>query len=762
MSQDARDVVEHGQAEQAKRDHWTRQDAIRETIERCSRALGRGGDPHESGGAEYYHLIERACREGIGQRQPLVTLLRRAGGRPLLDYEGEAGGAFDYVALDRFLDGEPRGFTGRDPGSRELVRDAYRSLVAIAEAKGLVEDQLRNRADAVGVTLKLGEHLQEWGMDLGDPVEVVADQAGTLKTLFFGPTGNGKSTGLDIEAEDFYQQNFREGRDFKLIDPVGLRDGENWYYDVPQQQQPLRRIRQEMNLPPDFASGEGYGRPTIEILVPLVPGLTNRRLPYHVQGEEFVVRPYVAPASELSEALLVSLLGANISDQEQNTVRQAYRDVNEHRDDWSLKDIADAIRERDELQPKTKENAVGVLRNLQDIGFIRTQESEYTIDWRNLFLDTETVTVFSQALFNEDENLARLIAVAHIIDTILTERQQLFGAPEAVLCMRELWKITPHKGRQKDDDVLASIQETIGSRLTTIQRENRHYGVHFLGDTQWPSDLHISVRKNFNRYVAYGGNRNIIGKVFEWTANAKVDSFYGTLTPERGKAGIVGQVQPAIDKKEIEYISPVQYAPPSYHHKDKDVDDNGWRSRAKYFSPIETCENDLCGSTELYRPKGRPYALCTECLHTMRDLSLGRTEELRRPADVESVDWPDEIPPELTIGVQVPNDSADRADPQTSPVAAFVHQCLQPSSDYTTKADIQSAFNAFLRAHDKDPWDFDDHGKRVRFGTRAADAADWPLETSQRNDEKVYLDSSFTQLGRKYLDDATEAAIEAE
>ena len=168
MSTDhTRDVVEHGQAEQERQDRWTRQAAIGELIERCARALGRGGEPQERGGAEYYRFIETACREGAYGYPGLVSLL--ADETP-----------FRLATADYHADAD--------------VRDAFLTLVGIAQQFDIVDAELQNRADAVGFTLKLGEHLQDWGMNLGDPVSIVTEQAGTLKTLFFGGPGAGKST----------------------------------------------------------------------------------------------------------------------------------------------------------------------------------------------------------------------------------------------------------------------------------------------------------------------------------------------------------------------------------------------------------------------------------------------------------------------------------------------------------------------------------------------------------------------------------------
>lgn len=750
MSSDRRDVVEHHRAERRKRSRYDLEARVVETIERCSRALGDAPEPSERGGAEAYRYVKRACREGTTDLLPLVELLDRRANRDLREYGGEGLDNYDTVAISRFLSGKPRGFDGRDPASRRLVVRAFRSLVAIAEHEGLVADELQNRADAVGFHHKIGEHMQDWEMDLGDPVRLVTEQAGTLKSLFFGGTGMGKSTGLETEAEDYYQANFSEGRDYKLIDPIDLRDGESWFYDLPQQQGPLRRIREEMDLPPTFLHDDEMGTPRVEIYAPLVPGLCAERLPYAPDGEGFVVKPYVVPAASLSQPLLVSLIMSRVSDQEENIVRQAYKDVDTHDDDWNLADVVEAIRRRDELQPKSKENAIGVLRDLQNVGFIRTADSPYTIDWRDVFTDTRTITIFTQSFV--EEPIGRFMAIAHVLDALLTQRESMYGVPEAVLLMRELWEIAPHRNRKKGDPRLASIQETVGDRLTTLQRQNRHYGLHFLADTQWPSDLHISVRESFNRYVAYQGNRKIIDNVFDWTQNQKSEQFARTMSAESGVAGVVGQTQPAIDNHRIEYVSPVKYAPPSHHHNAK-VDDNGWRARVKYLDPVRACPE--CDSDRLAMPVGDPVTVqCQACGETTADFSRGRYEELRRPADVDGVDWPDSLPTELVIGESSGESGDDRADVRTEPVRAFVQRCLQPATGHVLKDHVRAAFNAFLEDHDKEPWDFTDKGAQTRFGQRAGKGADWPLKTSTRETGKVYVDTGFTQLGEKYFDQA--------
>lgn len=697
-----RSPVEHSQAEQRKRDRWAAEERVSELIDACSAAFSRGGGPDQNGvTAEYYRAANRQIRE------ELLPLLRSLVDGHLEDRA--AGDESEHGALDLYLRGEPRRFDGNDPKERRLVLDAFHALAEIAQGDGLITEELRNRVDTVGFTLKTGEHLQDWEMDLGDPVKTVTRQAGTLKTLFTGGTGMGKSAALETEAEDYYQQNFREGRDYKVIDLVGMRDGENWFYDIPQQDERLRNKREEMGLAPDFTDEDGLETPTVEILHPLTPGLSKQELPFDTEREDFVVRPFTVPASELRKPLLVALIMSRVSDQEENIIRQAYDDVDRSQSDWALADLAEEIVSRQELGPKHKDNAVGVLRSLQDVGYIRTEESAYTADWREIFTDTETITVFSQA-FCEDE-IGKLAAVAYLFDAIVDNRERMYDVPECVLLMRELWKIVPHRNRQEDDARAASIQDTISSRMTKVMRENRHHGIHVLADTQWPSDLSIAVRRNFNRYVVFGGRRDLIKDIFEWTQNGRYESFYRTMTAKTGEAGIVGQVEPAINRRRIEFLSPVSYVPPSHHHRKTFGVQNGWRGRAE----------------------------------------LLEHEETRYPT-AEGLDWPDAVPEELHIGDHRVADDDDSLDVRFAPVQAFADECLEcRAGEKVKKKLVKSAFNEFVTDHDIEPWDFDDQGTLVTFGTRMKDATEMDIPPTHVQGDRAYQNLRLNSTGKEYL-----------
>lgn len=391
-------------------------------------------------------------------------------------------------------------------------------------------------------------------------------------------------------------------------------------------------------------------------------------LPHDVTGDEPdpVVKPFVLPASDIPKDIFMTCIEARVSADQMRSIRQAYDDVDRERNDWAITHLAEEIRTREELSDKHKADAIGVLRALQDEGFIRTSTHEHTLDWNDIFRETDTITLFTQAERICESEIGQMLILSYLFDKILRLRGGggMFGLPEAVLVVRELWDVVPHKQRERSDERAAAIQEVIGEKLSRGLRRNRHYGLNFVCDTQAPYDLLNSVREMFNRYVIFSGTNKLVDGVFSWTQNNKSNAFAGTLTSKRGQAGIVGEVQPAIDKDWVEFLSPVEYVPPSHHHYDKEVDQSGWHARCKYLTPTEECPE--CDADDLERSDDGRIVTCLECGEETVDLSLGRNEELR------TVSWDGSIPDRLVIEAYSKDgdeddseDGEDDVDPKT-------------------------------------------------------------------------------------------------
>ncbi|NHX37815.1 MULTISPECIES: hypothetical protein [Halolamina] len=771
---DSKSFIEHTQSQQQREDYWDRNEDVRESIRLCARALQRGERKH-------YHYIAKQLRDTL-----LPRLVGEGTSSPE-DYDGVVGDHRDWSfdALTQFFE-QPNtyvaavspeagdriagrakltevgdGFEVGEATARQIIGAAFRSCTAIAEEEEIIRTELRSRVDATMFDTKIGEHIQDAEQDLGDTVEAISLLSGALKNIHTGGTGQGKSAGVETEGEAYYLQNYTEGRDFKLLDFVGLRDGENWVYDIPQHDATMRNSREDQDAPPSFAEDPDRGPetyPELEILVPLTPGLTQQELPFDTDAEEFTVRPFTIPASKISKRLLISIMATKLTPEQESIIRSAYTDVNNRKDDWTLADLAEEVRSREELSDMKQKPIVSTLSDLQQHGFIRTQEDDYTLDWGDIFADTETITVFSQAFI--DDEIAQFIAVGHLAETIVKQREQRYGIAEAVLLMREMWKVAPHNRRQSFDARAAALQEAIGHMLTELFRENRHSGVHLSCDTQYLSDLLKPIRELFNRYVVYNTNRDTVKDVFEWTANDKWGSFYNTLTPKPGEASIVGMVQPAIDERGIEFLGPVDFAGPSHHHFTESRDDNGWQARVDYLTPTEECEE--CGSEALDRAENLADLTCEDCGHEMVDLSLGRNEELRTPLS-EGRRWDDEVPTRLTVNAGYDED--DTPDVERRPVAVFVSKCLQfREGEAVKRTDVRTAFNEFMLDHDREPRDFDDSGVMAKFGKRLSKAFgdDWDdITRTNRDGERAYKNLQLTTVGVEYLEDAMEGIEDA-
>lgn len=662
-SEHRRTIVEHASDEHREQQAQTAEELIKEWLSACSKALTRGRP-------EDYRAVS------VKMGNTIVPKLREYGSLELLNYDRRLGGSenWHWGALSEFLEdadlfvshfhrvatspvdgtsAQSAGLIDSNRRARLVVEDALESLAAIAENEGIIMDDYAARVDGMGLGLKIGEHLQDEKRDFGDPLHVMAFGKGTLKILHGGETGDGKSTGMEREAEAFYHYDPDDepaGLDsapktpFKLLHMADLDTGEAWVKDLPQMQEDLRDVREEQQLEPDFAAAEHLSEPTIQILLPLTDELDGTELPYDTGTEEIVPEPFVIPACEIPRGLMLAAIMARVTNEGERAVRSAYDEVERERDNWALTHLADKIREREELSDKQKANAVSVLRSLQDEGFIRTKEDERTLDWREIFTTTDVYTVFTQPEVLCKSEFGQQFCIAYLIDRLLRLRGgRMYDIPQALTMFPELWRIVPHNQRNNPDDRIAAVQKFTAQRLSEALRLNRRYGIHVIGDTQYPYDLINSVREGFNRYSIYSGSYQLSKGAFNWTGNDKHSSFHKRLTSKEGQAGIVGEVQPAIRKSWVEYISPFAYAPPSHHHFDAEVDQTGWRARVKYLSPAEECPE--CGCTDLVRSDDRRTVTCQaeDCGEETLDLSLGREEVL------EPHGWDTSVPERLQI-----------------------------------------------------------------------------------------------------------------
>lgn len=600
----SKSFIEHARSKQAINDRTVRMRTVREGIEACSKALARGRNG-------YYATAAEILRDDV------LPALEHHVPKRLVRYgdEMEDQPGWDWPALKQFRDdpdavlaalesaGTELSFSSLAAGqlsddreqARQTVQGALSSAAAIAEVEDLVSDELKSRVDAVGFHIKLGEWVKKPWMDFGDPVGAVSDDRGAPKSFITGGTGTGKTTAASRHFEDYGQETFREdGRDYKLLDYIGLNMGENWCHDMPQLQEGLRRARVDQDQPPSFEEIDDFD-PELEILVPLTTDLDGKELPYNTTEDEWVPTPFTIPASDISEDLFVALLSGRVSPSKMHTMRDAYRAVDRQWYDWSLRDIADEVLSRDELSDKHKLDTVRVLRTLQDDGFIRTRDCPHAIDWERIWTDTDLITSFSQ--IQCESAVSRYFLIAYLIDSHFEKRRSAGASyPHAVVWLREAWEYAMHQNKRNDKGATQkALLEFIVDKLTSLVLKNRHVATTLLADSQNPKHTEKSFREEFNRFVIFEADDELLKEFFSWTMNDGWETFKGSLTGVAGEGGVIGQTEPSIRNPDSWGLSPVQFTPPSWHVPDTDEDkaeSAGWHVRCQYFDGDDGRHNE--------------------------------------------------------------------------------------------------------------------------------------------------------------------------
>jgi len=624
---ESRRFGEHVQSQTAQQQRRTKDERLKQAVEEANKALVSND-----------YLTAGSILDDV-----ILPLLReRDDARPMSEYHRELSDddryPWNWSALSQFredsdrllravasdvatntglLAAESAGTSPRSQSARSVIRKALESAESITSYHQVTQDGMRNRVDAVGFSVKIGEHLQKYDMNFPDPVPGVTRKFGALKHFFTGGTGSGKSVGADRQAEDYYRASIGNGRDYKVFDPIELSSTENAVaYDVGQRQESLREARADHGLPKAWDEAaehieEEYGvtiepgdeydedssvpedvwemvayQPQAELFVPLSPDLKDYPLPYDTEDGAFVPKPFTIPASEVSEALMVAVLQERAGRKEERAIREAYREVDTKLDDWSLSDLAAAIGHREELNDATKQSTIKLLRTLESQGVIRTADDPHTLNWHELFTSTNRITRINQAPVSNE--LTRYFIAAHLIDQVWSRRIRSHNTPPLVLRLRELWELVPHREfRRKMDDAVQAVVEFTIDRLLKIQRKPRDINTHVLADTQNPSDVEKGIRTRFNRYVLFGGSNDEIKDVFKWASQNNWQGFTRTLTGEPGHAGIIKGCDPAIGNPYRYGIAPVHLTPPSWHCHDKNEGPSGYQKRVEYVESEE-------------------------------------------------------------------------------------------------------------------------------------------------------------------------------
>jgi hypothetical protein len=560
---------EHVHRETRKNYHQRQRRAVREAFDAANRAvaMGQWSEAHEIMATGLLPLLEQLD----------VTKAWR-------DYSGALEG-FDRVTFQHYREqGEQlaQRAAGGESDAQSALRTALRSIEVVAAEHGIVDDELRNYATATGYAHQVGVLHKQYEYDHDPEVAIVSDHAGLTKSIYVGETGEGKSTSMDTEVEDRYNAGY------KVIDLLDTDELESGVYDIPQKQQVLRDARIEMGMAPDFRESTTLDAPEVEILVPMTPALEGQQLPFDTEDERFTIRPFTIPAPDLTKRALLNFVKTVVSKQQEVAIGTAYEEVRDDRDDWRLCDLADAVDRQRGLADNFKHRVRKLIESLQEKGFIRDQHCDHALDWERIFKDNDTITVFSTMLMRERED--KLMVITHLTSSLYHERKLFHDLPPCVGVFRELHELAGHQNVASDDEREKAVQGAFQTEFSYILRKNRHEDLEILADTQDFMDIDKSVRKRFNRAVAFQTQNDAVEELFAMVAGNKGlhKKYAGHVSRNFAKATgtVFGKTGPN-GEDGTPFLTPVQFAPPSWHNFDNEQDDTGIEARIRYLDREE-------------------------------------------------------------------------------------------------------------------------------------------------------------------------------
>lgn len=538
------DYVQYRAQRAAREAEWTERHEIKAAIDFCASALS-----------------DRTSRTVEDVRKVLnEVLLPKLADRSELDhYHREVGGndKWHYFALEDALEGP---FT-----DRRHVISTFESCVVIAEYEDIIQSE-------VGI----GRPAHEYGGQIGvrfysadstppDELQLLDEDDELKATILTGGQGSGKSTAMKTLAEN------RIARDHTIIDLIDFHKAESATYDLPQRQEILRRARKELGLNPGF--GDGYDPPTLEVVAPLSDELAGGKVPYNSETEQSTLRAFTIPASSLTYRQLVMLLPHTTPTQE-NYLQSAYQELERQGVDYSLADLATAVREDTNAGDGVADRLEQALKRTQQKPYIRDTKCDLTLDWDSLMQGEPQVTAFTVHMVREEAD--KLALCSYLLDQLYEARKRLLRErrlhqfPPLTAIFRELHTIVPRgKSEQDNEKTLEGYMIDTFSELIALMR---HVNMEILADTQkFKQQLHPEVAKLFHRIYAFGGQKPDIKKVFatrvdDTSPASKVAGY------EKGECALVSGDG---------YQLPIQFAPPRSHHVDAKAGEDGLTARVE-------------------------------------------------------------------------------------------------------------------------------------------------------------------------------------
>ncbi len=472
--------------------------------------------------------------------------------------------------INRYLKAAQHSSLTREQTQR--LTDAFESAVSIAAVEGLIDSTLVSEVPAWEYEHQVGvRHYSPTSSADKEPQLIDPDPDAELKaTLVTGGQGSGKSTFVETLVED------RMARGHVVVDLLDFVKSENAMYDIEQRQEILNEIREEMGLESGF---EDHDPPSVEVYAPLTDGLAASKVPFDTETEEYVLKPFTIPASELTYRQLVMLLPHSTRTQE-NYLKSAHQKLSQTGEDWTLRDIARVVRNETNAGETVADRIERALQTAQETGYIRDQDDDHTLDWSEVASDPATIASFTIHMVRESAD--QKVIASYLLDSLyeyrkgLIQQRKLQESKTLTVVMRELHKIVPRS--KSEQDSVATIESYMIDTMSDLLALTRHVDMEIIADTQkFKQQLSSDVSGMFHRVFAFSGQKPDVREVFK----TRVDDTEPAETVAQFEPGECAMVSGA------GYVMPISTAPPRSHHLDTGGDGDGLSARVAFLDHEE-------------------------------------------------------------------------------------------------------------------------------------------------------------------------------
>jgi hypothetical protein len=467
---------------------------------------------------------------------------------------------------------------------KRLVRHLFLSLETATVVESHVTGKFEDTQPVWGFDAQLGERYLRPESSAGGDLDLRSTDSELKSILCAGGKGSGKSTAVESLALGSYAAGH------KVVDLVDFFKAENVMYDIQQQDngEGLLESRSEMGLRNGFDDTElGFcwlfddepserlvKSPDLEVLVPMTPGLAETSVPTIPQVNEATVRPFTIPASDLTYRQLVMLLHHTTTARE-NHLRSAHQHLRDTGMDWTLADVADAVRTKTNAGDKMADQIETSLRTAQSKGFIRDSDCPYSLEWGEIMNDPDTITAFSVHTVKEQSD--RLVVLSYLIDSLYEARRKLLlndllhEFPPLTAVMREMHEVAPRSKSEQDSE--STIESYMIDTLERLFALTRHANMEVLGDTQkFHRQLSPSVSGLFDHILAFEGHVPDVKQIFRTRVDDTGPVERVAQFSEPGRCAFIS---------EEGYKMPIQLAPPRCHHLEAKGEGRGLGFRAR-------------------------------------------------------------------------------------------------------------------------------------------------------------------------------------